>query len=235
MSNILIVESKNDKIFIEKVIEILNLNNVKIDPPICINEYECLDGLSQIALMRSLKSLSADLAKRDIRKVGIVIDQDNETFQSRLDFVNECIEEVFEKNNDVRLRNISSLIEVQTKSNIPLELGCYFMNMDGRGELETVLKAIKTKDSPFADCLQKWRDCLKIQNKSISDKDFDKFWVNNYIRFDTCSKKELKQAGRKCSMNDDNFTYILQKKADIFDFESPILDGLKNFLQLFTD
>ncbi|MFM7382323.1 MAG: DUF3226 domain-containing protein, partial [Microcystaceae cyanobacterium] len=87
MSNILIVESKNDKILIEKVIEILNLNNVKIDPPICINEYECLDGLSQIALMRSLKSLSADLAKRDIRKVGIVIDQDNEKFQARLDFV----------------------------------------------------------------------------------------------------------------------------------------------------
>ena len=31
MSNKLIVESKNDKIFIEKLIEILNLDNIKVD------------------------------------------------------------------------------------------------------------------------------------------------------------------------------------------------------------
>ena len=235
MSNVLIVESKNDKIFIEKVIEVLNLKNISIDKPICVNDYDCLDGLSQESLISSLKSLSAQLLKQDIRKIGIIIDHDYVSFEERLKFVNECVEQVFEKQDSVSLTDTSSLIEVKTKSNIPLELGCYFMNLDGRGELETVLKAIKTKDSPFADCLQKWRDCLKIQNKSISDKDFDKFWVNNYIRFDTCSKKELKQAGRKCSMNDDNFTYILQEKADIFDFESPILDNLKKFLRLFTD
>ena len=44
MSNILIVESKNDKIFIEKLIEILNFDNIEIDELICVDNYEDLDG-----------------------------------------------------------------------------------------------------------------------------------------------------------------------------------------------
>ena len=42
MSNILIVESKNDKIFIKKVIDVLNLKNIKIDEPICVVDYTVL-------------------------------------------------------------------------------------------------------------------------------------------------------------------------------------------------
>ena len=67
---------------------------------------------------------------------------------------------------------------------------CYIINVNGYGELETVLKLIKKSDSFFADCLDSWRECLKIHNKCISDKDFDKFYINNYIRFDTAVRRK---------------------------------------------
>lgn len=98
-----------------------------------------------------------------------------------------------------------------------------------KGELETVLKMIKKKDSIYADCLSSWRDCvnksLDNNKENIKDKDFDKFWVNNYIRFDTCSKKEQKQAEKKCTL-EKSF------EKDVWDFDNKILDDLKNFLKL---
>lgn len=43
MSNLLIVESKNDKLFLEALIEHLNLSYIQVDEyPICyIDEFEC--------------------------------------------------------------------------------------------------------------------------------------------------------------------------------------------------
>lgn len=129
MTNILIVESKNDEIFIKKLIEIMNLNNIAIDPPIYINQYEKLPGLSKEALCQSLKSLSLNIPKKDIQKVGIIIDQDNNTKQERLNFVNECINYIFEKSSDIS--DVDHLIEVTTKEdNIALKLGCYFTNIN---------------------------------------------------------------------------------------------------------
>lgn len=61
--------------------------------------------------------------------------------------------------------------------------------------------------------------------ENIKDKDFDKFWVNNYIRFDTCSKKEQKQAEKNCTL-EKSF------EKDVWDFDNKILDDLKNFLKL---
>ena len=44
--NKLIVESKNDKIFVEKILKILNFQNIEVSEPIClIDECICLDGL----------------------------------------------------------------------------------------------------------------------------------------------------------------------------------------------
>ena len=231
MSNILIVESKNDKIFIEKLIEILNFDNIEIDEPICVDNYECLDGWSKTAIIRALKSLSASLPKKNITKIGIVIDQDKHTKEERLNLINECVDQVFTKS--VLLNDVSSLIEVKSNFDISLQLGCYFTNVNQQGDLDTLLKAIKTQDSDYADCLESWRNCIKEQEKTISNEDFDKFWINNYIRFDTCLKKERSQAYRKCSMY--NFDYILENKSHIFDFDNPVLDEIKAFLKLFKD
>jgi hypothetical protein len=232
MTNRLIVESKNDKIFIKKLIQTLNFNNIEIDKPICIDDYECLEGLSKKSVTNSLKSLSASLLKNDIKKIGIIIDQDNCTQQERFEFINNCIDQAaFRKSID--LSDVNNLIEIITDDNIARQLGCYFTNVNGKGELETVLKTIKTQDSDYADCLESWRNCLKEQAKNISDKDFDKFWISNYIRYDTCSPQESKQAGRKCAMS--AFDYVLKEKSHIFDFGHSVLDGLKDFLKLFKD
>ena len=44
-------------------------------------------------------------------------------------------------------------------------------------------------------------------------------------------KKDQKQAGRKCTMN--NFDYIMENKSNIWNLDHPILEDLKTFLALF--
>jgi hypothetical protein len=210
-----------------------NFNNIEIDKPICIDDYECLEGLSEKSVTNSLKSLSASLLKNnDIKKIGIIIDQDDCTQKERFEFINNCIDRAaFRKS--IHLSDFNNLIEVISDHNITLQLGCYFTNVDQQGELETVLKTIKNKNSDYADCLESWRNCLKGTDKHISDKNFDKFWISTYLRFDTCLPQESKQAGKKCSMS--GFNDVLKEKSNIFDFEHSVLDGLKDFLRLFKD
>jgi len=76
----------------------------------------------------------------------------------------------------------------------------------------------------MADCLEAWQQCLSLNDQSLSQKDFDKFWVTVYQRFDSGSNQEKKQAGRKC-----NFEGSLKKS--IYDFERPELVELKQFLK----
>jgi uncharacterized protein YqgV (UPF0045/DUF77 family) len=235
VSNILIVESKNDKIFIQGLINYLNLNHdIEIDTPICIDDYECLEGLNESRLTNALKELAADIQKRKIQKVGIVIDIDNDSKQERLDFVNRCLQNTFPK--AANLANTGEFITLTVTTDdgeeIQFQLACYFTNVEGKGELETVLKTIKTEDSPHADCLEAWKSCLENEGFEITAKDFDKFWISIYLRYDTCSNEERKQAGRKCSMS--SFEYVMQEKRCIWNLDNPILKDLKGFLKLFS-
>nr|WP_308477947.1 hypothetical protein [Microcystis aeruginosa] len=91
---------------------------------------------------------------------------------------------------------------------------------------------MKSQDSTYADCLEDWRNCLNNQEKSIIDKDFDKFWISKYLRFDTCSREDKKQADSKCSMK--GFDYVMKHKPHIWNFEHEVLNELKEFLQLFA-
>lgn len=229
MSNILIVESKNDKIFLEALIKYLNYD-IEIEPPIYVNDYEELNGLDDRKLIRALKDLKADIQKRDINKIGIVIDLDKFTLPARLQWVNDCLESVFNQNN--MLSGVCQLNQITTEDDKNIQLACYFTNVEGKGELETVLKRIKSKDSKYADCLNQWKTCIKNQGYTISDKEFDKFWISIYLRYDTCSKEDKKQAQRKCTMS--NFNYIMENKREIWNFEDPVLDDLKTFLGLFS-
>ncbi len=229
VSNLLIVESKNDKFFLKALIEELNYD-IEIDPPIFIDDYECLEGLSEKRLVESFKSLLADIQKRQISKIGIVIDIDLHSTQERLQFINKCLRQVFTLNNE--FSDISQFITVNIPGYDSIEIACYFTHVEGQGELETVLKLIKTKESTYADCLESWRNCLESNNKLIKDKDYDKFWISNYLRFDTCFGDDKKQAERKCSMK--NFEYIMENKKDIWNFNHSVLDEIKEFLHLFV-
>ena len=226
MSNIVIVESKNDAIFMKAMVEFLSCD-IQIEPPIYI-DYECLEGLSETKLITTLKALEADLQKRDIEKIGIIIDIDTDSEQERLELVNKCIKQVFESET---LSSTKQFIDICGDNGTKAKLACYFTNVGGKGELETLLKAIKAEDSPYADCLDSWKTCIESLGKKINQKDFDKFWISNYIRYDTCSKQDQKQAERKCSMH--RFDYVMEHKKDIWDWKNSALDDLKEFFTLF--
>jgi hypothetical protein len=227
VSNIVIVESKNDAIFMQALVEQLNCD-IQVEKPIYIDDYERLEGLSETKLITTLKALEADLQKRDIEKIGIIIDIDNSSEQERLELVNKCIKEVFESET---LSTTKQFIDICGDNGTKAKLACYFTNVEGKGELETLLKAIKAIESPHADCLDSWKTCIESQGEEIDRKDFDKFWVSIYLKYDTCSKQEQKQAGRKCSMS--GFDYVMEHKKDIWDWDNPALDDLKEFFNLF--
>jgi len=202
VSNLLIVESDNDKYFIEALIGHINVK-IEIDSPVCsIDEYECLGGTGQ--LEKKFKSLKSQIAKNGIDKVGIIFDADNEGVEAKTQLIQKKIDLVFGEDSGT-------------------EFSIYILNVDGKGELETLLKAIKSKQSPMADCLETWLECLSAKDIGVKQKDFDKLWIQIYHRYDCCSKKDQKQAGRKCS----NEASI---KKPIYDLDKPELVELKQFL-----
>lgn len=224
MSNILIVESHNDQYFIQALLDHLQLQNFKFNNPICaIDDYECLKGLDKEKLKMALGRLKNRLLKPQdeiVEKIGIIIDLDQDTVENRLKLVNSAIQEVFA--TELTIPQVNHWITVPVDSEVQVSISCYFMNVDGKGELETVLKTIKCKISTYANCLAQWRKCIETENK-LTDKAFDKFWIQVYQRFDCCDKKEKYQADENC-----NFQASLKKGA--YDLDSPILDTLKKFL-----
>lgn len=228
-SNILIVESKNDQHFFNAIIGHLNCN-IEIAPPILISDedYLSMDGLDPTKLEKALKDLRADIQKGEIDKIGIIIDIDEHSKEDRINFINQRIQVVFP--GSPLLDKTNEFIALKFEG-FDVRLACYFTNVGGKGELETVLKGIKKRASIYADCLESWRNCLQSQNQTIATKEFDKFWVSMYLRFDTCSENEKRQAERKCSMR--GFEYVMKEKSAIWDFDNPILDDFKQFLKLF--
>ncbi|MBL0687840.1 MAG: hypothetical protein JJV94_08510 [Sulfurospirillum sp.] len=213
--NRLIVESINDKYFIAKLIEKLNIN-IKIDEPLNnTDELICLDGIGNL----KIKLITMKL--ENINKLGIILDADCAGIESRLGYINSTLKNL---KIDIELDKINEFKKDNKKD---LEIASHILNVNGKGELEDILYSIKTKDATFADCLNSWRECLKGKDKKISDKDFLKFQINNYIRFDTCSKEDKKQMHKNC-----DFKASMQK--DIWDFDHENLDSLKEFLRLFN-
>ena len=233
--NKLIVESKNDTAFVKALVKHINAN-AEVEEISIIEEFEDLGvGLSEQRLTDKISDVLDEVRKKDIQKVGILLDLDKETVENRIALVNKCLKKAlldkgFEKNTEgVLLINSFSKIKIDDVTDV--EFACYFTNVDGEGELETVLKKIKNQNSDYADCLESWRDCLNEKGKSVKNKEFDKFWISNYIRFDTCSNTDKGQAERKCSMQ--NFDYVLENKP-IFNLDNALLSDLKSFLKLFN-
>lgn len=207
MNNILIVESENDKYFIESLITHINLD-LKVDNPICaIDEYACINGISK--LKNKLIELYSRVLKGDeINKIGIIFDADNVGIVQRTEEINLHIKKIFQETEEI-------------------EFKIFIMNINGFGELETVLKKIKSNVSPIADCLDIWQECLGT--KKLKAKEFDKLWIQIYQRYDCCTNKEQKQAGRKCN-NEVSF-----KDKSIYNLDKDIVElrELKQFLEEF--
>jgi hypothetical protein len=146
--------------------------------------------------------------------------------------VNKAFETAFSEissSQNIKLAPIQDIntLTLQKIENYTFEIACYFTNVSGQGELEDLLKALANQTTDYADCLEVWKTCLENKGKEISSKDFTKLWVNFYIRWDTCTKKDMAQAGKKCVLD-----YAIQNK-DIFDYSSPHLEDVKRFFKLF--
>jgi 5S rRNA maturation endonuclease (ribonuclease M5) len=219
VSNLIIVESHNDQYFLQVLIKHLNLTNVQVGSPVCsVNDFKCLGGLSEKGLTERLNEIKVD----QYQKIGVLVDADDEGINIRVALVQRAMTAA---GADVTPDVINKLI-LCPSWDVQLAIGV--THIDGKGELETLLKQIKNKDSTYADCLATWKQCLEDQGKPIKQKDFDKFWLSNYFRYDTCSKDEQYQAGKKCTKQ------AAFEKADIWDLEHSALDDLKAFLRLFA-
>jgi hypothetical protein len=225
VSNLLIVEGKSDLPFVEALTKHLNLSNIEFGIPICkIDDYECLQGEGELG--KQLKSLINDVknGRKEIHKIGIILDIDKNGLKQRIKFVNSQLKQLKPLlGQQYRIVEAGQFIPLTVPTDdedddeILRELACYFMNVEGVGELETVLKAIKAKESLYADCLQNWRDCLKNHNQEISEKFFDKHWLHYYIIYDTCSEEEQRLAGDYCDVR--KLDYVFKNKPDIFNFD----------------
>jgi len=121
-----------------------------------------------------------------------------------------------------RINQIQEKIDLVFHEIQDIEFTIHIIHVDGNGELETVLKKIKSKDSTVADCLESWQECIE-ENKKLNQKEFDKVWIQMYQRYDCCTKKEAKQAGKNCN-NEASFS------KSIYNLDDPILNELKIFL-----
>ncbi len=223
MSNYrIIVEGKNDKVFIEALLGIQGIVSPLVEELGGINDFEYSDKIE-----KKLIILKSQAENKSLSKIGIIIDQDSKE-NNRIDFLNKMIQKVF--GVEYVLNKEQESIEIKVGEN-RLELSCFIMNINGEGELSTMLKAIKheNKSSVFADCLEKWWLCADAEKKVIDQVEFDKNWYHFYIKWDNSSHQEGQQASKYCSLE-----YSLHHKKDIWDFESKALNNLKNYLSSFS-
>lgn len=227
--NALITEGKDDGYFAAALMEDISKER---EVSYFFDLYTVLEGLSETDLVEDLKGKLGEIRRGKIQRIGILIDQDLYSKEERLSFLNEVIKKAFER--EAILKNTNTLYRIDIEEETSVEIACHFMNIDGQGELETVLRAIKTKDSPHADCLNTWRDCLEAQGAEVKEKEFVKSWVRDYIRLDTCSSSKFRgNKGKYCSMN--RLDNILTRKGDkaIFNLKAKELTDLRAFLSLF--
>jgi hypothetical protein len=161
----LIVESKSDKSFIEALVNHLNSNNINIEQSICsIDDYQCLNGLDLNKLINALKAFLNSLAKKEesIESLGIILDNDGRR-DERINWINEAIKEAFK--SDQRITEIGQPIDISFvdagEDNYNFRLSCFLIGVNNEGELETLIKAIKATPSPYADCLNAWKECVE--------------------------------------------------------------------------
>ncbi len=256
--NILIVESENDQYFIEALAKKISLENkvCKIDT----FKHSSFDEQGK-ALTKQIAEVLPDVS-RGLKKIGIILDLDRASPNKRIELINKCLKKALIDSNYIEpailLSNINEFIEIQKDKFLKIKVACYFTNIDGKGELETVLKEISTKEPKFADCLYEgWQECLKQKGIKIVEpgeeggdlttKELVKLWVDFYVRFDTLSKKDRQQAEKNTDWSG-VMTGVTKKRGnresvhlksargeEIFNLQHEKLNDLKTFLRLFDN
>ena len=111
-------------------------------------EFDCLGGYTKLKVR--LGALKLD----KYNKLGIILDADEVGVSERVAFINECLQSIC---SDIQLETIN---QMQRSEELDLEIACYITNINDKGELETVMREVYSKDATYADCLDSWRSCL---------------------------------------------------------------------------
>lgn len=238
----LIVESINDQYFVEALLEDLNAQETRVR--YVVDDFaHSPDGKDVAVLGNILTGLDGSGAK-----IGIIKDLDRNTISQRLGFIQEVIEKSLQENgfnsdNVPTIEEQGRFYSYQISDYLTVEFACYFTNINERGELEDVLKAIATQDTTFADCLEDgWKACFEAKGKQlvesgqpggdITSKELIKLWVDFYKRYDT-----LKRGNRDSDTTSwkEIWTGPDKRGSHIFNLRHPALNDLRAFLRLFVD
>jgi len=245
--NILIVESENDEYFVDTLAKEISSEN-----RVCrIDEYKH-SSLDEIKLTTQITNALTDAVSRSVSKIGIILDMDNSTKEERIRLVNKCLLTSFTDCDyptpDILLTDVKKFVTCKIDDDLSVRIACFFTNVDGEGELETVLKEIKSEESVFADCLYDgWKDCLIRKGKviagrgeqcDISYKELLKLWVDFYKRFDTLKRSERNEKntdwkGIMLGVTKNGEQLKRKRGEAIFDLHSDKLSDIKSFLSMF--
>jgi hypothetical protein len=241
----IIVEDESDKYTFEAIIRHIKLQNnlsVTATPNI---EWKSIskEGYPANALIRGLRDLISDISNEKYDKIAIIRDMDMDSKEEMLAIVNHALAEAFSSEAEIRvIEDVNTLVpftfkQSGTENPIVVYFSCYFVHVFNekgvaKGEIEDILKAIKTKPSPIADCIDEHLPhCLKVNNeKQLREKDLVKLWFNHYQRYDTLVKKDRKNPFT-------GIEFIMQNRTDIFDFDKDLreFNELKNFLRQISE
>lgn len=240
-NSLIIVEDNNDQYTFEAIIRHFGLTeDLSVNPKPKNIDWQAVPKENDLskpnALVRELKALKNDFSKEKFDKVGIIRDMDNSIEADMLLLINNALKEAYPiEYQELTSCNTSVPFEFEQNSTgkkLIINFACHFVGIDSEGvrngEIEDILKAIKSEPSPLADCVDKHLpECLKLNGeKSLKDKDLVKLWINHYQRYDTLAKKN----------RTDEFTSwknVMGKRAKIFDFKNklPEFQELKHFLK----
>ncbi len=235
---LIIVEDDSDKFTFEAIIRHIHLQDslAVIETPIIDWKSIAAENnpTKPTALINGLKGLLNDIFIEKYDKVGIVRDMDNSNKADMLFLVNNALKEAYQ--DSVReIPDVNSLIPINFSQDPPsntviVQFACHFVNLNGKGEIEDILKAIKSQPSPIADCVDSLLPgCLKISEEELREKELVKLWFNNYQRYDTLQKIQRKSPFTTTK-------HIMENRTDLFDFDKDIveLNELKSFLQMMS-
>ncbi|WP_204104710.1 MULTISPECIES: DUF3226 domain-containing protein [Spirulina sp. CCY15215] len=233
MKNILIVEGKTDKKFLESYIDYL----CKTAP----EKYYFLDDIDndndnikdatgQDKIFSVLNAQRIFINKRETKNIGILIDADNDGIDKKIEEkINPAIQKAFGTENAIQFPNQKYPITyTENDRENTFNIFCHIFNLNGKGELEDILRKIrtnKTLQSPI--CLDKFVQCMGDFNIAYPEKEYKKNWVYFY-GYESLKKEQLNIEEIKSKLK--NNEYYTPK---YWDFDNPLLNELKQFLDLF--
>lgn len=233
--SIIIVESLNDKAFIDLLLKAEGSNAESVAFLDLARTQESQHwGKNEKALKDRLTIIKGQLFQPiygQVTRIGIIIDADSDSFEKNQQIIQEAI-----KNG----LGVTVFITKEGEETPPIEVTndsgeaatirlSFFLMKDttGTGYLETVLRAIATGTCAACECLQEINACVegKIQ-RTLGN--FDKQWISYYLRHKVSNKDRKK--------GDELPTSALLEKygKELFNLDDELLDGLRKYLAQFA-